>query len=45
MWRQNFEFVTRTRPFVRVGVSQTIFHPLDDKASVAVIYIRIPLLF
>jgi hypothetical protein len=45
MWRQNFEFVTRMRSFVRGGVSQTILHPLDDKASVTVIYIGIPLLF
>jgi len=45
MWRQNFEFVMRVRSFVRVGVSQTTFHPFDDKASVTVIYIGIPLLF
>ena len=41
---KNFEYVTRVRSFARVGVSQT-FHPLDDKASVTVIYIGIPLLF
>jgi hypothetical protein len=45
MWRQNFEILTRVLSYVRVGVSQTTFHPLDDKASVTVIYIGIPLLF
>jgi hypothetical protein len=45
MCRKNLEFVKRVRSFVRVDVSQTIFHPLDDKASVTVIYIGIPLLF
>jgi len=44
-WRKNFEFATRVRSFVRVGVSQTTFHPLDDKASVTLIYMGIPFLF
>ena len=45
MWRKIFKFLTHVRSFVRVGVSQTTFNPLDDKASVTVIYIAILLLF